>query len=91
MDIRHEPQPVDLEFMEWLGINQIPFAIIFTKADKLKPAVIEKQVNAYIQKMLEGAWEEAPPHFTTSSTNRMGREELLKFIDGINQEFFKSS
>jgi len=91
VDIRHEPQPVDLEFMEWLGTNQIPFAIIFTKADKLKPAVIEKQANAYLQKLLEGAWEEAPPHFTTSSSNRMGREELLEFIDGINQQFFQSN
>ncbi|MBW8200170.1 ribosome biogenesis GTP-binding protein YihA/YsxC [Flagellimonas abyssi] len=91
VDIRHEPQPVDLEFMEWLGTNQIPFAIIFTKADKLKPGAIERQANAYLQKLLEGAWEEAPPHFTTSSTNRMGREELLEFIDGINQDFFKSN
>jgi GTP-binding protein len=70
--------------------KQIPFAIIFTKADKLKPAAIERQANAYLQKLLEGAWEEAPPHFTTSSTNRMGRDELLGFIDSINQDFFKT-
>ncbi len=88
VDIRHEPQPVDLEFMEWLGTNQIPFAIIFTKADKLKPAVIEKQANAYLQKLLEGAWEEAPPHFITSSAKHLGREELLNYIDEINAEFF---
>lgn len=88
VDIRHEPQPVDLEFMEWLGTNQIPFAIIFTKADKLKPAVIEKQANAYLQKLLESAWEEAPPHFITSSAKHLGREELLGYIDEINTEFF---
>lgn len=88
VDIRHEPQPVDLEFMEWLGTNQIPFAIIFTKADKLKPAVIEKQANAYLQKLLESAWEEAPPHFITSSAKHLGREELLSYIDEINTEFF---
>ncbi|WP_190811291.1 ribosome biogenesis GTP-binding protein YihA/YsxC [Flagellimonas sp. S3867] len=88
VDIRHEPQPVDLEFMEWLGTHQIPFAIIFTKADKLKPAVIDKQAGTYLQKLLEGAWEETPPHFITSSANRIGRDELLDYIDEINQEFF---
>ncbi|MDC6361311.1 MULTISPECIES: ribosome biogenesis GTP-binding protein YihA/YsxC [Flavobacteriaceae] len=90
VDIRHDPQPIDLEFMEWLGTNQVPFAIIFTKADKLKPNVIEKQANAYLQKLLDSAWEEVPPHFTTSSSSRMGREELLVFIDEINQDFFKN-
>ena len=91
VDIRHDPQPIDLEFMEWLGTNQIPFAIIFTKADKLKPAVIEKQVGSYLKKLTDSVWEEAPLHFTTSSTNYMGREELLDYIDGINQQFFKAS
>lgn len=90
VDIRHEPQPVDLEFMEWLGTHQVPFAIIFTKADKLKPAVIEKQAQAYLQKLVEGAWEVAPPHFITSSSNRMGKEALLNYIEGINKEFFAS-
>ncbi|TXN36916.1 YihA family ribosome biogenesis GTP-binding protein [Flagellimonas hymeniacidonis] len=88
VDIRHEPQPVDLEFMEWLGTHQVPFAIIFTKADKLKPTVIEKQAATYLQKLLDGAWEEAPFHFITSSTNRMGKDELLGYIDGINKGFF---
>lgn len=90
VDIRHDPQPIDLEFMEWLGTNQIPFAIIFTKADKLKPNAVAKHVNDYLQKLLDGVWEEAPTHFITSSTNRMGQEELLAFIDGINQEFFSN-
>ena len=90
VDIRHEPQPVDLEFMEWLGTNQIPFAIIFTKADKLKPTTIDDHVNNYMQKLLDGAWEEVPPHFVTSSSNRMGKEELLGYIDDINRQFFSS-
>lgn len=91
VDIRHDPQPLDLEFMEWLGTNQIPFAIIFTKADKLKEGVVEKQAEAYLEKMVEGAWEVPPPHFITSSSNYRGREELLEYIDGINREFFKGS
>ncbi|MBS9462268.1 ribosome biogenesis GTP-binding protein YihA/YsxC [Flagellimonas sp. 389] len=91
VDIRLDPQPVDLEFMEWLGTHQIPFAIIFTKADKLKPNTIEKQTKTYLQKLLDGLWEEAPLHFVTSSASRTGREELLDYIEGINQEFFKAT
>ncbi len=91
VDIRHEPQPIDLEFMEWLGTNQIPFAIIFTKADKLKPATIDDHVNNYLQKLLDGVWEEAPPYFVTSSANRMGKEALLQYIDDINKEFYRSN
>ena len=87
VDIRHEPQPVDLEFMEWLGTNGIPFAIIFTKADKLKPAAVEREAQAYLQKLIEGVWEEAPPHFITSSSSRLGRDTLLEYIDSINKEF----
>ncbi|AWX45282.1 putative GTP-binding protein EngB [Flagellimonas maritima] len=91
VDIRHDPQPVDLEFMEWLGIHQVPFTIIFTKADKLKPAVIEKKADTYLQKLLDGAWEETPPHFITSSTDRTGREDVLGYIQNINQDFFKQN
>ena len=87
VDIRHEPQPVDLDFMEWLGTNGIPFAIIFTKADKLKPAAVEREAQAYLQKLIEGVWEEAPPHFLTSSSSRLGRDTLLEYIDSINKEF----
>lgn len=87
VDIRHEPQPIDLEFMEWLGTNGIPFAIIFTKADKLKPGAMDRNVKDYLQKLLDTSWEEAPNHFITSSSKHIGRDELLTYIDGINQQF----
>lgn len=89
IDIRHKPQPVDLEFMEWLGSQGIPFAIIFTKADKLKPGAIERHVEDYLQTLLEGVWEEVPQHFVTSSSHKTGREELLNYIEGINNQVFK--
>ena len=76
--------------MEWLGINGIPFSIIFTKADKLKPRAIEKYVTTYLEQLLETAWEEVPPHFVTSSTNRTGKEDLLAYIDEINKGFFEN-
>jgi len=75
VDIRHEPQPIDMEFMEWLGTNGVPFAIIFTKADKLKPIAIGKYVDAYVQQLLDTVWEEAPTHFVTSSMKHTGKEE----------------
>ncbi len=87
VDIRHEPQKVDMEFMEWLGENGIPFCIIFTKADKLKPKGIEKNVTSYIQRLEEGSWEEAPKHFITSSTKNTGRDEVLSYIEAVNSEF----
>ncbi|GGG53300.1 putative GTP-binding protein EngB [Croceivirga lutea] len=84
VDIRHNPQPIDLEFMEWLGTNSIPFAIVFTKADKLKETEIEPQVTNYVNKLLEGVWEEAPPYFITSSSKYIGRDSLLNYIEEIN-------
>ncbi|GIM57551.1 putative GTP-binding protein EngB [Capnocytophaga canimorsus] len=84
VDIRHEPQTIDVDFMQWLGENQIPFAIIFTKADKLKPEAIKRNVATYHEKMLD-FWEEMPTYFVTSSSNRMGKEEVLAYIDSINQ------
>lgn len=84
VDIRHKPQPIDLEFMQWLGENMIPFSIIFTKADKLKPKAIENHVNDYKTVMLE-TWEEMPNYFVTSSSKKIGRDELLSYIYSINQ------
>jgi GTP-binding protein len=91
VDIRHEPQPIDLEFMEWLGTNTLPFAIVFTKADKLKPGAIQNHVDLYLNKLLEEVWEEAPPHFVTSSAKHLGREALLGYIDDINKSVKTSS
>lgn len=91
VDIRHEPQKVDLEFMQWMGENGIPFCIIFTKADKLKPKVVVRNVTKYLDTLVADMWEEAPQHFITSASNTTGRDELLAFIDGINMEFFKEN
>jgi ribosome biogenesis GTP-binding protein ysxC len=84
VDIRHEPQKIDVEFMQWLGERAIPFAIIFTKADKLKPQAIERNVAAYKEALLEW-WEEFPPYFVTSSQNKTGKEELTQYIEQTNQ------
>ncbi|MDX1278178.1 ribosome biogenesis GTP-binding protein YihA/YsxC [Oceanihabitans sediminis] len=83
VDIRHKPQPVDLEFMQWLGENGIPFSIIFTKADKLKPKAIENHVEDYKNILLE-TWEEMPNYFITSSSKDIGKEEVLEYIDSLN-------
>ncbi len=83
IDIRHEPQAIDLEFLEHLGISQVPFAIVFTKADKLKPAAIEESVARYRDKMLEN-WESFPKHLVSSATTELGRDEILRYIDELN-------
>lgn len=83
VDIRHKPQPIDLEFMQWLGENGIPFSIIFTKADKLKPQAILREVAAYQTVLLE-TWEEMPNYFITSSSNETGKDAVLEYIDGLN-------
>jgi ribosome biogenesis GTP-binding protein ysxC len=84
VDIRHEPQKIDVEFMQWLGERAIPFAIIFTKADKLKSQAIERNVAAYKEALLEW-WEEFPPYFVTSAQNKTGKEELTQYIEQTNQ------
>lgn len=86
VDVRHEPQAIDLEFMEWLGEHQVPFCIVFTKADKLKPKALERNVENYKAKMLE-TWVEMPQYFITSSSSGLGRESLLEYIDSINEQF----
>jgi GTP-binding protein len=85
VDIRHEPQKIDLEFMEYLGVNQIPFCIIFTKADKLKPKAIDRNVNDYLNELLK-TWEETPRFFITSSSKAIGRDDVLNFIEDTNKE-----
>ncbi len=83
IDIRHDPQKVDMEFINWLGENQIPFSIVFTKADKVGPVRARQNVEKYLQTLLE-TWEELPPHFITSSEKKQGREEILEYINQIN-------
>ena len=85
VDSRIEPQNSDIGFMEWLGENQVPFCIVFTKADKLSKVELEKNVEAYKTRLLED-WEELPPIFVTSSETKMGREEILDFIEQQNLE-----
>ena len=85
VDIRHEPQKIDLDFMNWLGEKGLPFSIIFTKADKLKPNPITQNIKLYQSKMLE-SWEEMPQYFITSSSKSIGKEELLSFIEQTNTE-----
>lgn len=89
IDSRHEPQKIDMEFMEWLGENGIPFSIVFTKTDKLKGGKLQGTINLYI-KQLQEQWEELPPYFITSSETKKGREELLNYIESINKEINKS-
>lgn len=84
IDVRHEQQKIDRAFIDWLGENEIPFTIVFTKADKLG-TVKAKDNAAQWMEQLRDAWEELPPYFITSSEKRMGREELLAYIDKINQ------
>tara|TARA_R110002049_G_scaffold268752_1_gene445510 strand:- start:38127 stop:38738 length:612 start_codon:yes stop_codon:yes gene_type:complete len=84
VDIRHEPQTIDLEFMQWLGENGIPFSIIFTKADKLKPMAIKRHVEDYKNILLE-TWENVPNYFITSSSNGVGQEDVLGYIEGLNK------
>lgn len=88
VDSRHDPQTIDLEFIEWLGENGVPFALVFTKADKLKSGQLSSNVHRYLNKLKE-QWEELPPHFVTSSENRAGREALLSYIESINKEVNK--
>jgi GTP-binding protein len=83
IDIRHKPQPVDLEFMQWLGEHGIPFSIVFTKADKLKPKAIDNHVKDYATILLE-TWEEMPNYFITSSTKDVGKDDVLAYIDHLN-------
>ena len=86
VDSRHEPQKIDLEFIEWLGENAVPFSIVFTKADKLGPQALQTKIDSYC-KVLLNQWEELPPIFVTSSTSGKGRDELLGYIETLNADY----
>ena len=85
VDVRLEPQKVDLDFIQWLGASSIPFTIVFTKADKISVGKVNQNVEAY-KKVLSETWEELPPIFITSSEKKQGREEILNYIEQINKE-----
>ena len=84
IDCRHPAQKIDLEFMEWLGENDVPFTIIFTKTDKIGRGRLKENIKAYQEAML-GTWEELPPMMCSSSENKEGREEILDYIEEINK------
>lgn len=85
IDCRHELQKVDKEFLDWCGENQVPFALVFTKADKLGKTQLQSQINSLLKTLLK-SWEQLPPYFITSSESKLGREELLKYIEEILAE-----
>ncbi len=85
VDSRHEPQKIDLAFMEWLGQNGIPFSIIFTKVDKMGSSTLQKNIALY-RKILLKQWEEMPQHFTSSATDKTGKTEILQYIETINKQ-----
>ncbi len=84
IDSRHKPQKIDMEFMDWLGENGVPFAIVFTKADKLGKMALAANIEDYKAELLKH-WEELPPTFVTSSESNLGRDELLDYIEELNQ------
>jgi len=89
IDIRHEAQKIDLEFINYLGEIEVPFCIIFTKADKISKSKIDSHIAAYRKALLANNWEEMPQYFVTSSLEATGKDNLLEFIDGVNDEVFK--
>lgn len=89
IDARHEPQKIDLEFIDSLGEWQLPFTIIFTKADKEKPGAVQRNVQLFFEKMKEN-WEFLPQFFVSSAIKKTGKEEVLDFINDCNKEFIES-
>lgn len=85
IDSRLDPQPIDLAFIEWLGENGVPFALVFTKADKLKGGKLKSNIAGYMRQLQE-QWEELPPYFVTSSESKAGRQELLDYIEQIDRD-----
>lgn len=91
IDIRHEAQKIDLEFINYLGEIEVPFGIVFTKADKISRGKVEQHVAAYRKALLANNWEEMPQYFVTSSTEGTGRDQLLAYIDEVNQSIFNNT
>lgn len=91
IDIRHDAQAIDIEFMSYMGESEIPFCIIFTKADKISKTKIDSHIAAYKKQMFANHWAEMPHYFVTSSTESLGKDELLNYIDEVNQEVFKNN
>jgi GTP-binding protein len=89
IDIRLEAQKIDLEFINYLGEIEVPFCIIFTKADKIGKTKVQSMVADYRKKVLANGWEEMPPYFITSATEATGKEDVLQYIDDVNQDMFK--
>lgn len=85
IDSRIPPQPIDLEFINWLGEQQVPFLLVFTKADKQKPEETAEKVEAFLQAMRE-TWEELPQHFITSAVASSGKEDILHYIEEVNTQ-----
>ena len=91
IDIRHEAQEIDLEFITYLGEIELPFCIIFTKADKISKGKVEQHITAYRKALLKNNWEEMPQHFVTSATEGTGKDKVLEYIDAVNEELFKNN
>lgn len=89
IDIRLEAQKIDLEFINYLGETEVPFCIIFTKADKVSRGKIDAYIAAYRKALLANNWEEMPQYFVTSATEFTGKDTVLEYIDAVNQEVFK--
>jgi GTP-binding protein len=90
IDIRLEAQKIDIEFINYLGETEVPFCIVFTKSDKIGKVQAQKNIAAYKKQLLAGDWAEFPQYFVTSSTESTGKEEVLAFIDDVNQQMFKN-
>jgi GTP-binding protein len=90
IDIRLEAQKIDLEFIEYLGETEVPFCIVFTKADKISRTKVDSHVAAYRKQLLANNWEEMPQHFVTSATEGTGKDSILAFIDSVNEDVFKN-
>jgi len=91
IDIRHEAQQIDIDFLEYLGESEIPFCIIFTKADKISKTKIDSHIAAYKKQLHANNWEEIPQYFVTSSTEGTGKDAVLAYIEEVNAEIFKNN